>query len=256
MNIVWAIDPLFFCGKECHCWSAVEHSEDLSSHNATTWLHWELEHLNLCPNSHHHPIPTTMSTLSAQEKAHNLSSRFLEDVRSNMELVLRFFNRHQAELSNPNEATWSAFKTDAFEKAVRNPLSINWMTTESHEDMTCNNAQREGAVQWGCPVAPTHKIFSLCTNDPSHGEIGQLVPNLWHSAHHYPYLLDGRLQWPLSPHTSNYIVKSLCIMRGTGQFFSPSPSKYPIFIAPDANTPQSNTCTPATSGQPWGRSKQ
>ena len=55
-------------------------------------------------NSHCHRILITMSFLSAQEKAHNLTG-FLEDIRSNMELVLRYLNRHQDDLLNPNEAT-------------------------------------------------------------------------------------------------------------------------------------------------------
>ena len=66
-----------------------------------------------------------MSFLSAQEKACNLSSVFLEDVRSNMEWVLQYLNLHQADLLNPNEATQLTFETEAFEKAVRNPLLIN-----------------------------------------------------------------------------------------------------------------------------------
>ena len=66
-----------------------------------------------------------MSFVSAQEKARNLSSGFLEDVRSNMESVLRYLNLHQADLLNPHEATRSTFETEAFEKAVRNPLLIN-----------------------------------------------------------------------------------------------------------------------------------
>ena len=88
-----------------------------------------------------------MSFLSAQEKARNLTSGFLEDIRSNMESVLQYLNHHQDDLLNLNEATRSPFETDASEKAVCNPLLINRMTTESHEDTTCENAQREGAVQ-------------------------------------------------------------------------------------------------------------
>ena len=88
-----------------------------------------------------------MSFLSAQEKARNLTSGFLEDVRSNMESVLRYLDCHQDDLLNPNKATRSTFETDAFEKAMLNPLLIKRMTTESHEDTTRKNAQREGAVQ-------------------------------------------------------------------------------------------------------------
>ena len=88
-----------------------------------------------------------MSFLSAQEKARNLTSGFLEDVRSNMESVLQYLNRHQDDLLNPNEATRSMFETDAFEKAVCNPILIKGMTTESHEVTTRKNAQREGAIQ-------------------------------------------------------------------------------------------------------------
>ena len=84
---------------------------------------------------------------------------------------------------------------------------------------------------------------------PQHLAYVQMIPTMgksvnWCQIYNIPhtttptFLMEG-YNGP-HPYTSNFIARSVCIAPSTSQFFSPSLSK-PIFVAPDANTPQSAT---------------